>query len=199
MRIIRLPLHPSKYSSNVYFILGEWNKLEDQNTLIDVGIDSLIVQHIEQINTGVGKKKVSQIIITHEHFDHKAGLKFIKPIYQPLVYAYALDELVDVKITDGMSVILGDREAILLHTPGHSNDSISVYVPDEGVIFTGDLPIGGHLTGETFTLTYLNTLRKLSMLEIKDIYPGHGDPLIGNGSRIIKHTLNIVESAKIIS
>ncbi|MFN3781151.1 MAG: MBL fold metallo-hydrolase, partial [Candidatus Kapaibacteriota bacterium] len=175
MRIFTLPLHTHKYSSNVYLILGDWNKLEDQNTLIDAGVDDFIINHIEKLPTGVGKKKVSQVIITHEHFDHFAGFKYLKPKYKPIVYAYAKNDLVDVQVTDGMKILVGDREAILYSTPGHSHDSISVYIPSEGVIFTGDLPLGFHCRGDTFTLTYLNTLRKLSQLDIKDIYPGHGN------------------------
>ncbi len=198
MRIFTLPMHTHKYSSNVYLILGDWNKLEDQNTLIDAGVDDFIINHIEQLPTGVGKKKVSQVIITHEHFDHFAGLKFLKPKYKPIVYGNTKNDLVDVQVTDGMKVVVGDREAILYFTPGHSHDSISVYIPSEGVIFTGDLPLSLGGKGDTFTLTYLNTLRKLSQLDIRDIYPGHGKPIFGNGLEVIKRTLNLVEGAKII-
>lgn len=199
MRIITLPQHPTKYSCNVYLILGDWNKLEDQNTLIDSGVDDFVLKQLESIPTGLGKKKVSQIIITHEHFDHKGGVKYLKPVLNPTVYAFNKnDDLIDVKVIDGMKIIVGDKEAILFHTPGHSNDSISVYVPSEGILFTGDLPLGAHSKGDTFTSTYLNTLKKLSLLDVKDIYPGHGMPILGRGLEVIKKTLVFVESSKII-
>jgi len=182
----------------VYYILGDWNKLDDQNTLIDTGVDDYLISHIKNTSTGIGQKKVAQVIITHEHFDHKGGLKYIKEAFNPVVYAYNKDERVDVKVFDGQKVVVGDAEAILYHTPGHSNDSICVYVPSEGVLFCGDLPLGIHSWGGTYTLTYLNTLRKLAELDVQSIYPGHGEPVLYIGSKVIKETLNLVEQAKII-
>ncbi len=198
MRIVALPLNPVKYSCNVYYILGDWNKIDDLNTLIDVGTDDYIIPYLEEVPTGIGQKKVSQVIITHEHFDHKGGLAFVKKKFNPKVFAYNKNNFVDVIVQDGMEICIGDRKAILIHTPGHSNDSISIFVPDEGVLFSGDLPFGMVSRSDTYTLTYLNTIRKLSQLEIKDIYPGHGNPIIGTGSEIIKRTLEIVEHSKII-
>lgn len=198
MRIITLPLNPVKYSCNVYYVLGDWNTLEDLNTLIDVGSDDFVIPHIEKVSTGIGQKKVSQVVITHEHFDHRGGLKFVKQKFNPTVFAFNKNEFVDFKVVDGMEIRIGDREAVLLHTPGHSNDSICVYVPTEGVLFSGDLPLSIHSSGDTFTLSYLNTMRKLAHFYIKDIYPGHGNPILGDGLQIIRKTLEIVEHSKII-
>lgn len=97
-----------------------------------------------------------------------------------------------------MEILVGDRKAILLHTPGHSNDSVSVYIPEEGVLFSGDLPVMIHSYKDTFTLSFLNTLEKLSQLDIRDIYPGHGNPIIGNGLQVLKRSLEFVKLSKII-
>ncbi|MEJ5286496.1 MAG: MBL fold metallo-hydrolase [Bacteroidota bacterium] len=198
MRIITLPFNPSKYSCNVYYVLGDWNRLQDVNTLIDAGTDDFVIPHIEKVSTGVGQKKVSQVLITHEHFDHKGGLKYLKERFNPIVYAFNKSELVDIQIQDGMEILVGDRKAILLHTPGHSNDSVSVYIPEEGVLFSGDLPVMIHSYKDTFTLSFLNTLEKLSQLDIRDIYPGHGNPIIGNGLQVLKRSLEFVKLSKII-
>ncbi len=198
MRIFKLPTHPTRYSCNIYYILGDWNKLNDVNTLVDAGIDDFAIVEIEKISTGVGQKKVAQIIITHEHFDHKGGLKFIKSKYSPKVYAYNSGDLIDIQVYDGMRIKVGDTEGIILYTPGHSSDSISLYVPLQGVIFTGDLPLQIHSKRETYTLSYYETLMKLNELDIKDIYPGHGDPILGNGKELIENAFNVVSNAKII-
>lgn len=198
MRIIKLPTHPTKYSCNIYYILGDWNKLDDVNTLVDAGIDDFAINEIDKISTGVGQKKVAQIIITHEHFDHKGGLKFLKQKYSSKVFAYNSGDLVDLQVYDGMKIRVGDIEGIILYTPGHSSDSISLYVPSQGVIFTGDLPLQIHSKRETYTLSYYETLKKLSGLDFKDIYPGHGDPILGIGKELVENAFNVVSNAKII-
>ncbi|HIJ58999.1 MAG TPA: hypothetical protein HPP56_00070 [Nitrospirae bacterium] len=63
MRIICLNKSKKIYSANPYLILGDWNTLDDVNTLIDVGTDDTIIEEIEQINTGVGKKRIDQVIL----------------------------------------------------------------------------------------------------------------------------------------
>ena len=62
MRVYRFPKNEQIYSSNVYLIRGDFNRLSDINTLIDTGGDDSVLEKIETINTGVGKKAVEQII-----------------------------------------------------------------------------------------------------------------------------------------
>ena len=78
MRVVCLKQHPYKYSCSSYLILGDWNRIEDVNTLVDGGIDGFILEEISKLSTGVGKKAVEQIVLTHSHFDHCAGVKFVK-------------------------------------------------------------------------------------------------------------------------
>ncbi len=198
MKVIHLRTNPEKYSSNVYLVLGDWNKIEDQNTLIDVGIDDYIVSEIENINTGFGKKKISQVIITHEHFDHKGALKVIKELYNPIVYAANKTEHIDVKVTDWMRIKVGDQNGIILHTPGHSSDSICIYVQESKVLFSGDTPVIIKSSSGTYTKEFVHSLEKLSILEIDTIYPGHGEPIYCKGLNVIRKSLEKVYKSKII-
>ena len=72
MKVTNLTEGSKIYTSNVYLILGDFNGIDDVNTIIDSGRDSSIFNKITMINTGLGKKQVDQIIITHCHFDHNA-------------------------------------------------------------------------------------------------------------------------------
>ena len=74
MRITLLHGNQQNYSCNAYLVRGDSNEPEDVNTLVDVGIDGSICGEIENLCTGIGKKKVAQVVLTHGHYDHAAGL-----------------------------------------------------------------------------------------------------------------------------
>ena len=75
MKVTLLKKNPNIYTCNAYLVRGNWNAISDVNTLIDIGTDSYIYEELQTISTGVGKRRVEQVILTHEHFDHASGLK----------------------------------------------------------------------------------------------------------------------------
>ncbi len=110
MRITLLHGNPRNYSCNAYLVRGDSNEPEDVNTVVDVGLDGSICGEIENLCTGIGKKKVAQGVLTHGHYDHAAGLSMIVACYQPLVFAFAPGKHVDVLLLDGQVLRLGDRK-----------------------------------------------------------------------------------------
>ena len=192
MKIYRLATNPDKYSSNAYLLLGEWNKLTDINTIIDTGADGFIIDHIEKINKGVGKKSIDKIIITHNHFDHNGGLAELKKKYDPKIYAFIPGPFVDELLKDNQNILIGDQYFQVLHTPGHSFDSVSLYCKALGLLFSGDLNIRVAQRDFTYTIEYIESIRKLASMKINTVYPGHGAPITDNPESILKTTfLNI--------
>ena len=194
MKIINLPTNPNTYNCNAYLILGSWNKLDDVNALIDTGSDGFIVSEIEKINTGVGKRQLDKIIVTHNHFDHTGGIKDIKEKIKAEVLAFNNFFGVDRLLVDGETLMLGDCLFQVLHTPGHSSDSICLYCKSEKVIFTGDLSIRVYTNDNFYTQDYIQSMERLARLDIKMVYPGHGAPMTENPEQIIKTTLRILNS-----
>ena len=68
MRILRLRATGRIYSSNVYLITGDWKGLSDPNTLVDVGADPAVLDHLEELDTGLGKPKVERVVLTLRRF-----------------------------------------------------------------------------------------------------------------------------------
>ncbi|MBF0559698.1 MAG: MBL fold metallo-hydrolase [Nitrospirae bacterium] len=194
MRVIQLKNNKDIYSSNVYLVLGDWNKLDDMNTLVDVGASGHICKEINALSTGVGKIPVNRVAITHGHFDHIGVLPLIKQKYDPTVFAYGLAEGVDFLLADGQMIRMGDRDFEVIHTPGHSSDSICLYCKDEKVLFSGDVPIQILSPGGTYETSFVNALERLAALRMETIYPGHGSPIADNAEETIQHTLTIVKS-----
>ena len=89
MKIQNLTGNSSMYTSNVYLVTGTWNALADQNTLIDVGRDPSIIEVIQNAHSGVGKRKLDQVLLTHSHYDHASLLPQIIENFQPTIYAFS--------------------------------------------------------------------------------------------------------------
>jgi len=176
------------YTSNVYFLKGDWNAINDVNVLIDSGRDPSVLQKIEETHTGVGKKKLDKIILTHNHYDHTVMTKEIKKKYDVNVYAFHQEEYVDVLIKEGMLIKAGDRYLEVLHTPGHTTDSICLWESNQKILFIGDTNINFSRKGRRGE-NIITSLRKLARLDVTIIYPGHGDPIDRDPGKLIRDSL----------
>lgn len=82
-------------------------------------------------------------------------------------------------VTEDSRMDLGNCEVEILLTPGHTPSNISVYVPSDGVLYSGDCLVNGYLPNlDAGTvddwLVWLNSLDRIAELAPKFILPGHG-------------------------
>lgn len=189
MRVFELTSQASVYTCRSYLILGDWNLLTDVNTLIDPGTDGMVSEQIERISTGCGKVPVQQVLLTHNHFDHAGGCEIFRKRYGAKVYAWSDGRDVDELFRDGQYIKAGDDMLQVLHTPGHSSDSVCLYSRRHGILFSGDTQLKARSSGGTFTQEYCDTLRRLSTLKIRTVYSGHDDPINENAEGMILDTL----------
>lgn len=196
MRVVNLRSTKEVYTSNSYLVLGDWNRIEDINTLVDVGVDGTIIADIENTATGFGKIPLEQVVLTHNHFDHAAGLSAVKAKFRPRVYAFSEMEGVDLLLEDGFLLVLGDREFEVIHSPGHSNDSVCLYCAKEKVLFSGDTPLHIKTPGGSYAEDFLLVLERLAGLEISVIYSGHDEPVTENAGAMIRNTLKNVNKTR---
>ncbi len=193
-----IPLRNDRiYSCYAYLILGEWNRLEDVNTLVDVGTDGSVIEQIEEINTGVGKEQVEQVILTHGHFDHAGGLAAVKARYRPLIFAHAELNSGSSRLADGQVLRAGDRELEVIHVPVHSQDSICLYCAAEGVLFSGDTPLRILSPGGTYPTCFMEAVERLVSLKIHRLYTGH-DGLVENAATLLRETLRNVRGSMVV-
>lgn len=103
--------------------------------------------------------KVKSIVITHAHIDHVAGAHKLRaltgaPVYMNERDRELLDALdmqarwlgvetppktdVDTPAKDGTVLQLGAAEFEILETPGHTQGSVSVWIPQENKLIAGD-------------------------------------------------------------
>lgn len=195
MRVLALQGGGRTYTSNVYLVLGDWRALSDVNTLVDTGRDPLVLRALEQSPTGVGKRAVEQVLLTHSHFDHVELLGSIRREFAPRVCAFGpAAGGVDHNLADGEIVPAGDGELEVIYTPGHSEDSICLYAEREGVLFAGDTPLVTNSPGASYAPGYVAALEKICSRDVRTIYFGHGEPLVEGCNERLKRSLEMVRA-----
>ena len=195
MRITLLRGNRRNYSCSAYLVRGNSNENEDINSLVDVGIDGSIWDEIESLATGIGKKRVAQVVLTHDHYDHAAGLSEIVARYHPQVHAFASGRHIDFLLRDGQVLRLGDREFEVLHTPGHSEDSICLYCAQEKTLFAGDTPFDVKTPGGAYPGEILASLERIASRSIATIYAGHANPVTSGVPELLQRTIRNVRQS----
>lgn len=123
--------------------------------------------------------RVKFIINTHTHFDHILGNEQVLAITncQIVQHENSIDRH-DIAVKDGDRIRVGNIVIDILHTPGHSKDSICLIV-DSKIIFTGDTLFVGNcgridLPGGNVNEMYDSLLRRIIKLNDElTVYPGH--------------------------
>jgi len=198
MRVIQLARNPNTYTCRSYLLLGDWNQIDAVNTLIDPGTDGYILDEIDKIYTGCGKVAIEQVLLTHNHFDHAASADLFRQRYGARVYGWADGPGVDNLLKGGQLLKAGDDYLEVIHTPGHSSDSVAFYCQSQKLLFSGDTQLRIRTTGGKYTREYVDTLLKLTQREIELIYPGHDEPVSDNVRSIVLNTLQNVRNSEVI-
>jgi len=178
MQIRNLTRESLEYTSNVYHITGEYLQLSDQNSLIDVGRDATIMGDLITSRTGIGKRPIDQIFLTHSHFDHAGLLHEILDTYHVPVYAHPESRVQGiVPLQDKQVVHIGDSDCEVIWGETHSEDSVCFFCHDDGVLFSGDIPMRIYTDDGIYNTAFLQVFERLCSYEVKIVYPGHGDPI----------------------
>ena len=191
---------PMTFTGTRSYVLGTDNLI-----IIDPGPAS--AEHFNSIMEYIGKRKLTDIILTHSHVDHsplsrrlknetgasiigfgsadEARTNFMKRLSSSLDLGgeegidkeLALDE----KVYDKQFFERNNYSFEVIHTPGHLSNHICLSVKEKKALFSGD-----HVMGWATTLisppdgdlgSFMKSLEKLSTRDEKIYYPGHGKPL----------------------
>jgi len=183
-RIVGGPL-----ASNTYIVYEG-----DEAFIVDAGAEpDKVLKTISELGV-----KVRFIVLTHGHFDHvfyvsrlmdnlsarayihRADITVMKrsSIYGEQFYKEKFVEPTSIEtVNDNDKLTLSNKEARIIHTPGHSPGSICIHI--ENLLFTGDTLFRGtigrtDLPGGSEELM-AQSLRKIAKLpQSTRVLPGHG-------------------------
>lgn len=184
--------------SNCYVVS---DRKTDDTIIIDPGdMGTYVAEEIER-----KKGKPVAVLLTHGHFDHVMGAAELQAIYSIPCFMDNRDQFLLNRMQTTAAQYLGrnilERPPSItalnfeknaygsiriqsIHTPGHTPGSVSFYLPDKGVMFTGDTMFAQGLVGST-NHTYSRPLAlRDSLASICDfpdttiVYPGHGEMTI---------------------
>ena len=191
---------PMTFTGTRTYILGTENLI-----VIDPGPDS--ETHLSSIMKYIGKRKVTDILLTHSHVDHsplsrqlkietgakiigfgsadEARTNFMKKLSSSLDLGgeegIDKDLALDEKVYEKQMLKLNNYSIEVVHTPGHLSNHICFSLRGRKILFSGD-----HVMGWATTLisppdgdlgSFMNSLEKLSARDEVVYYPGHGKPL----------------------
>ncbi|EOD68940.1 MBL fold metallo-hydrolase [Amycolatopsis vancoresmycina] len=141
--------------------------------VVDPGYRDL--EHLELL-AGVGE--VDLILLTHHHPDHAEGAPWFAERTGAPVRAFDPALCVGASsVVDGEVIEAGGLSLRILHTPGHTDDSVSLVL--DGQVLTGDTILGRGTTVLHDLGDYLRSLRKLIELPPGTLgLPGHGPELL---------------------
>ena len=144
---------------------------------------------------------VKQIVITHAHIDHIAGAHRLKQLTgAPILYNQndlPLVKMMDVQagwlgmptptvhapddtLDDGKLITVTGLTGSILHTPGHTEGSVCLYLPDQTLLLAGDTLFAGSVGrtdlpgGDTRKLLASIHDRLLTLPDEVTVIPGHG-------------------------
>ena len=100
---------------------------------------------------------------------------------------------VDEILSEGQFIKAGDDVLEVLHTPGHSSDSICLYSPLEKALFSGDTQLRIMMPGDRFEPEYIQGIMKIACRDIQRIFPGHDEPLKSGCHELILQTLHNIQ------
>lgn len=185
----------SLFVTNCYLVMNEESK---EGFLIDPG------DYEEKIIAVLKEKevKLTAIYLTHGHLDHMMAAERIREEYGVPVYCYAAElavladpeqNLTDrflmhsyvldgvTPLSDGAEFLAAGIRVRLIHTPGHTPGGCCYYLPEEGILFSGDTLFCRSIGNTEFPggsmAVLINSIReKLYVLpEETVVYAGHGE------------------------
>ena len=170
----------------------------------------------------IENKSINQIFLTHGHIDHIGGVSDLQldktceisassieanhissgdsSYLDPILHSTCKPITISKQYQEGDIIQVGDFSFNVLITPGHTRGSVSLYESEKKILISGDTVFPQGSFGRTdlpsgSSVELLESLKRLSELEIHVLLPGHMPPVISSTPiNSIKESLRVAQS-----
>lgn len=173
-RLQLIKIGPLGYNSNNVYIVAD--TATNDALIIDAPEGS------DQVIEAAGPFNVRQIVVTHRHRDHWAGIDVLKAGINVPVFCHDADrepyeQYVAGTLAHGDEITVGGLKLDIIHTPGHTPGCICLKLGEH--LIAGDTLFPGGpgrtRTPEDLQQTIGSIVNHLYVLpESTHVYPGHG-------------------------
>jgi len=178
------------YRSTNYWVVSAGTS----RLLVDIGWPGTIgTMKANLKRMGVPLREIRYALATHYHIDHAGLAEELKREGVPLLvlgvqvaaipmmktWTKPADNYIEITTDGNVTISFQESRQLLdqigvsgeiLHTPGHSDDSVSLLL-DDGSVFTGDLPPEAYCADNPAALASWRLLRERGATRV---YPAHG-------------------------
>lgn len=154
--------------------------------------------HLDAVVAGAGgPDAVALVLVTHHHHDHTEAVDALRERTGAPVRATSEAWCRDAApLADDEEIAVDGLRLRVVHTPGHTADSTSFVLPDEGVLLSGDMVLGrgttvvAHPDGQLGP--YFSSVERMRALtaagEVHGVWPAHG-PVLEDAGAVLDHYL----------
>lgn len=198
-------------------------KTKNSYVLVDTGSSYLFAQQAYAIMNKIEKLPVSHVLVTHVHDDHWLGNSFYKQKFNSKILGPSninkehkvgqktrmMNILpkdimlntkvtkVDEEITETRTLTVNDTKIEILPVgfKAHSSDDLLIYLPEEKVMFTGDVVMNGRVTSnrDGSLLGQIKALDKIDSMKWDHLVAGHGYDTSKDATKQIREYFTILK------
>jgi len=180
--------------TNCYVVINDENK---ECFIIDPGASAK--QLAERVRND--ELKPVAILLTHGHFDHAGAAEELAKEFGVKIYVHEAEKdtlqdanknvswmvgksesyRADIFLKDEQELELADMKIKVFHTPGHTEGGCCYYLPEDGVVFSGDTLFAQSVgrtdfPGGSMSQIVRSIQEKLMILsDDTTVYPGHNE------------------------